>query len=582
MKKTLWVAALAGLLTGAVTQGDEFYQSDLTGADLASAGLASSTGLNGYWALDTIKDRVRGVRTTNNPSANLYTTNSWQSVDGFALNVTFKRIASGARFSFGIVDAAWVVSDSTDWLNGALTNAYGVGFASDGELVGLTGGDALGFNNGSEKSVLSTNQNDITLNAIQTLSFTVRSNSWSYSLNGQTATTGSFTFDTSRSFRFIAHAQDVDAAYFSNIALTTEEIPSIVPSTESPLPDGRRLRTIVADKYPAGNVYIGSASGWGARPYVGVISDREFNYVTPENDYKQSTVHPEPGIWNWVAGDAWVNNYTNTQQVIRLHGPISPQCSTWAQDTNRTAAELQQNMTEHMTELCKRYDKFDHVKWMDVVNETARNTSWQRSPAMPWTLIGYDESDPLIKPPPPLYIKMAFQIANQWATNTELIINQNTDPGTDSMKMVQDLVPYLRRQGLRVDGLGWQAHVDTGWEKNSTNMMLLHELIDWCHENQLSFHVTEMNSWLKTVKDYEAQAQTFAAILSALLEHRENGVVSWNVWNVTDGYAWQPLWEGTLFDAAGKAKPAYYAVQNVLENPPPPRKVYEVNLIISH
>ncbi len=356
-------------------------------------------------------------------------------------------------------------------------------------------------------------------------------------------------------------------------------IPFFADSAEPPLPKGRRLRTIVADNYPGGNVYIGGTTGWKKRSRgSGVIVDREFSYVTPENDYKQSIVHPEPDKWNWKPGDAWVKHCATAKQVIRLHGPISPQCSTWAKDDNRTAEELKQNLVEYMTALCKRYDTFEQVKWMDVVNETAHGKRWfgprkgTDKWENPWPKIGYDESDPL---KPPLYIKLAFAIAGEHAPHTKLIINQHTAPGSAGMKKVQALVPYLRKQGLRVDGIGWQAHIDTGWEKNAANMKQLHELIDWAHTSDLSFHVTEMNAWLKGKnKDYDAQADTFSAILGALLEHRGNGEVTWNVWNITDGLAWRKNRdkEGTLFDVDGKAKPAYYAIQHVLKNAPPSRK----------
>jgi len=60
----------------------------------------------------------------------------------------------------------------------------------------------------------------------------------------------------------------------------------------APVPDGRRLREIVADKYPDGNVYIGGASQsgyWGT--YSEEILYREFNYTTPANDFKQTYIH---------------------------------------------------------------------------------------------------------------------------------------------------------------------------------------------------------------------------------------------------------------------------------------------------
>ena len=335
----------------------------------------------------------------------------------------------------------------------------------------------------------------------------------------------------------------------------------------------------IGEDLEASNMYIGGTTGWKKREKgTGDIIDREFSYVTPENDFKQATAHPKPGVWNWELGDKWIEHCAEINQVVRLHGPISPQCSVWAMEDDRTAEELEQNLIEYMTAQCQRYDAYEHVKWMDVVNETITTKGRWFGPKPgtdkwenPWTIIGYDLSHPLM---PPLYIKMAFEIATQHAPNTKLIINQHGGMEDMMWLTVKDLVFYLREQGLRVDGIGWQAHVDTGFENVPYNIERLHELIDWAHSNELSFHITEMNAWLGgEQKDYEAQAKTFAAILEALLEHRLNGEISWNVWNITDGLAWikNRDKEGTLFDANGEAKPAYYAVQEVLENPPPPR-----------
>ena len=70
-------------------------------------------------------------------------------------------------------------------------------------------------------------------------------------------------------------------------------------SSELPLLEGRRLRPVVIDKYPAGNVYIGGTTGGRKRPAgSGLIMDREPSYVTPENDFKQSRIHPRPDVWN--------------------------------------------------------------------------------------------------------------------------------------------------------------------------------------------------------------------------------------------------------------------------------------------
>jgi hypothetical protein len=189
--------------------------------------------------LDTANDWVTGTGIFN-ARANLYTTNSWQSREGFTLNVTFKNNVNMVRYALGIVDADYPISASGDWLNSALIDAYGIGFSTAGSG---TNGDYLGFNNGSSVSELSSAQGNITLNTPQTLSITVTPNSWSYSLNGAPATTGSFVtpFDTTRNYRFIAHAQDLRYQNISNITLTSlgaAPLPEIGNMSLAVLPGG--------------------------------------------------------------------------------------------------------------------------------------------------------------------------------------------------------------------------------------------------------------------------------------------------------------------------------------------------------
>ncbi len=350
----------------------------------------------------------------------------------------------------------------------------------------------------------------------------------------------------------------------------------IATAGELPVPKGIRLREIVKSTYPHGTVFIGGTTGINKLTRgSGTVLAREFSYVTPENDFKQSTIHPAPGEWDWSKPDAWLKIAKTDDQVIRVHGPISPQCSRWAKDDARTPAELKANLVEFMTALCKRYDGEKRVKWIDVVNETVSSNGNWFGPKKgtdkwenPWTILGFDESHPL---KPPLYVKLAFEIANTHAPNTKLIINQHAGMEEPMWDKIKAMVGYLRGLGLRVDGIGWQAHVGVGWEKTNDNLVKLRNLIAWAHENKLEFHVTENNVWLKrTKKDYAAQAETFKAILKTLLEMRDTGVVTWNVWNLSDGDSWRKTkdWRGCLFFDDFSPKPAYYALQDILSHPP--------------
>jgi GH35 family endo-1,4-beta-xylanase len=181
-----------------------------------------------------------------------------------------------------------------------------------------------------------------------------------------------------------------------------------------------------------------------------------------------------------------------------------------------------------------------------------------------------------------LYIKRAFELADQHAPKIKLLYNQHAGMEKPMWEKVKATVRYLREKKIRVDGIGWQAHVDAGWEKDSENLSYLGELIDWAHSNQLEFHVTENTVWMKTKRsdqpknkqskkpnvpsgDIEStQAATFAAIVRTLIEHRRNGVVTWNAWHLRDDDIQRPELKGTMFDEQGQPKKAYFAVQQEL------------------
>jgi hypothetical protein len=224
MKTKIPQIILAGLLgTAMASQGAVVYQSDFTAPapTLADVGLVKSAGAaSGSWTIDATNDQLDGVG-IGNARSNVSTIDSWQSDVGFTLDVTFATAAAMVRFDFGLVDAAYTISASNAWLSSSLAGAYGVGFSS---TIGVA--DGLFFNNGTSVSAISTAQGDIT-NVTQTLSMTITATTWSYSLNGATATTGTHTFDTSKSYRFTAHAQTNGNATFDNITLTTIPEPNV-------------------------------------------------------------------------------------------------------------------------------------------------------------------------------------------------------------------------------------------------------------------------------------------------------------------------------------------------------------------
>jgi len=364
---------------------------------------------------------------------------------------------------------------------------------------------------------------------------------------------------------------------------TNEPVSSYLLTEE---PNGRRLKDIVADKYPV-NVYIGGTIQYrdlnGAK---GELLNNEFSYITPANIYKQSHIHGKPNKWQWQAPDHWLEVAKAHNQLVRLHGPISPQSSKWVRDDGRTAAELETMLVEFMTALTKRYNDEPQVKWLDVVNETIteEGTWFGPKPGVkawenPWTKMGFITDIPakfplLSKQGVPKYIVQAFEIANEHAPNLKLVLNQHRMTSPESIALMKELVMYLRDRNLRVDAIGWQAHlraehVDFA-NPDSAAIKSFDQLIKWAHQQDLEFHVTENNIHVKNNKSYQKAlvAKAFANIAQVVVDNHKTGVVSWSLWTLADTPHFRSANITTLglWDKNFKAKESYYEVQKVLEN----------------
>ena len=330
---------------------------------------------------------------------------------------------------------------------------------------------------------------------------------------------------------------------------------SVIPMrAQLSVPDGRRIRDIVDEKHPDGEFLVGATTGsWAFGQSVAKVMDREYSYVTPENDFKQSVIRADPNAWNWSRADAWIQHIIDNGQVLRMHGPISPQCSQWAREDDRTAAELAAELDTFMTALCMRYNGVQGIEYLDVVNEIALDDgswfgpkngtdSWEN----PWTRIGYD-SDPMHTP---LYIRQAFAIANEHAPDLKLMVNNHCQPGSAGMEKVKSTILYLRDLGYRVDAMGWQSHVDVGWEKES-NLQALAGVIDWCNANEVEFHITEFDAFIEGqyYPTFEMQANTYKAILDVMLRKMGDLPMGWNMWQVSDAVGWMTAKRHAAFDA---------------------------------
>ena len=339
------------------------------------------------------------------------------------------------------------------------------------------------------------------------------------------------------------------------------------------------IKNILIDKeYDSKSFFVGATIGHGEllRPNITQLFLSEFTYLTPANSFKQTAIHPRPGVWNWKKYDDFIDFAEKNNLTLRVHGPVSPQASKWAKNDNRTKEELLKNMEEFFTELCIRLNDEKTVKWMDVVNETVlRNGEWfKEKPGdsaweNPWTQIGLNDDGF------PIYIVKAFEIANKHAPNVKLVYNHNGGMERKMWEKVLETITYLKNLGLRVDGIGWQAHLR---DKNGVGLVkedlnYLSYLIDWTHANSMEFHVTELNYWLnnenpKSISVQKRQVISYNNIVNTLISKKNNGVVTLNIWGLFDrkGPGDYPKNILSLYDQNGNPKQSLYAIKKSLIN----------------
>ena len=302
----------------------------------------------------------------------------------------------------------------------------------------------------------------------------------------------------------------------------------------------------------------------------------DFNFLTPANAAKQARLHPRPGIWQWDRIENFLQFAKNNDLIVRIHGPVSPQASKWAKEDHRTAAELENVMVNFMTQTAKRYNEESNVKYMDVVNETILpNGKWfgpRKGTHLwenPWLKMGLDENGY------PNYIVRAFEIATANAPNVKLVYNQNGGMQSAMWERLKETVLYLRSKGLRVDGIGWQGHLNLSrstlqFIENSDHALNeLSKLIDWAHANNLDFHVTELdyrvNDMTNLSEELEFQAELYEKIIKVLQSKVNSGIVTLNLWDIGERLKKPSTFFQSIYDKDLNPTPAYQIIKRALK-----------------
>jgi endo-1,4-beta-xylanase len=279
----------------------------------------------------------------------------------------------------------------------------------------------------------------------------------------------------------------------------------------------------------------------------------QFSTVTPENVMKWDTLEPQQGTYDYRQADDLVTFAQARGQKVRGHVLVwHNQLPSWVTSGDYTADQLRAILHKHITDTVTHF-KGRIWQW-DVVNEafnedgTLRDSIWLQK-------LG------------PGYIADAFRWAHEADPHAKLFYNDyNIEWMGPKSNAVYALVKQLRSQGVPIDGVGFQGHLDIQYSLPGDmpqNMARFDAL-------GLDTAVTEADVRIPMPTDatkLQQQADGYRLMLNSCLATRH--CISFTVWGFTDKYSWVPgvfTGEGAanLMDESYAPKPAFRAVQDAL------------------
>jgi endo-1,4-beta-xylanase len=299
-------------------------------------------------------------------------------------------------------------------------------------------------------------------------------------------------------------------------------------------------------------------------PGYGPAAAKDFDSLTPENEMKWDAIEPQPGKFDFRAGENLVAFATSHGMRVRGHTLVwHNQIASWAREL--TGESLHAAMIRHIEGVAGHF-KGRIAQW-DVVNEAiAEGESGALRESSPFTSLG------------PTYIDDAFRAAHAADPQALLFYNDYDieGPSTPKSRAAYDLVKRLKEGGVPIHGIGFQMHVDP---RHWPTAAEIRETFERFAALGLAIEVTEMDVPIGEIpgtreEKLERQKTLTGDIVRACVGVPQCTGITF--WGVTDKYSWlaSPEWgqlRGRLphdplpLDADYQPKPMYWGIVEALE-----------------
>jgi endo-1,4-beta-xylanase len=309
--------------------------------------------------------------------------------------------------------------------------------------------------------------------------------------------------------------------------------------------------------------------------YSDIISD-QFNTVTPENVMKWDAVEPTQGTLNFGPADQLVAFAKQNGQLVRghtlmWHNQIPAWLTTGVGNGSINNTQLRAILQKHIT------DEVTHFKgkiWQwDVANEFFAN-AWDPNPLPD----GVNGDDFWVQHLGEGIIADAFRWAHAADPHALLFYNDFNIGGEDGTNAKFDavlaFVSKLKHQGVPIDGVGNQGHLDTQFGFPTA---LTQDLQAYTNAGfKVAITEADVRTFVETTDANQtptdflatfAQPYEYSQMLKACLAVKN--CISFTVWGIDDADSWVPgvfAGEGyaDIYDVSLNPKPAYFDLQQDL------------------
>ena len=308
---------------------------------------------------------------------------------------------------------------------------------------------------------------------------------------------------------------------------------------------------------------------------LGVIIESTFNRLTAENAMKCARIHPSEDSYSWSPADQLANFARERQMKMTGHTLV------WHRETPSWMLEggadaVAEKLRQHISTVVARYaDVTDN--W-DVVNEAVSDSDGKlyRDGAEGSRLFAV-LGEKLV----PLAFSAAQAAVEASGQDIELYYNDYNMAQTKKRSKVIKLARQLRDEGIRIDGVGAQAHWTLTWPSLGEVQTMIDDIVEAGFQvkiSELDISVYAGDDWARRLWEAEkpytdqlaqAQAARYKSLFEVFAKNAQH-ISSVTLWGLSDDRTWlddmpvpgrnnYPL----LFDDDDQAKAAYFELFQV-------------------